>query len=112
MKGVGDDLGPWDVYYPVNTRYPEAYSFIMPMRALWPGIDLPPDSILQLLEDEIMQSEDYAWVSDIARRWRQWAYVAFFMEMIPRIWDHVGHGWRAYAYIMPRLMVQSIGWRR
>ena len=38
------DLGPWDAYYHVNPIRPELYTFIMPMKSKWPGIDLPDDS--------------------------------------------------------------------
>lgn len=106
------ELGPWDIYYPVNTRYPEVYTLIMPMRAKWPGIHLPPDSLLQLVEDEIMTASDYAWISDLARRWPRWAYLPLFLELISRSWDNVGDGWRTYAYVLPRIMVHIFGWWR
>lgn len=106
------ELGPWDIYYPTNTRYPEVYTFIMPMKARWPGIDLPADSICQLLEEEIMKAEDYAWTSDVAGSWPSLAYFPFFLKMIARSWDHVDEGWRSWAYVLPRLLVHLAGWRR
>jgi hypothetical protein len=54
-----EELGPWDIHYPVNPRYPEVYTFIMPMKARWPGIDLEEDSLCQLVEGELMKEEDY-----------------------------------------------------
>jgi Uroporphyrinogen decarboxylase (URO-D) len=106
------ELGPWDVYYPVNPRYPEVYTLIMPMKAKWPGIDLPPDSICQLLEEEIMKAEDYAWTSKVAHDWPRWAYLPFFMRMISRSWDDIDEGWKTWAHILPRLLVHLAGWRR
>jgi hypothetical protein len=106
-----DELGPWDFYYPVNPRYPEVYTFIMPMKAKWPGIDLPPDSICQLLEEELMSKEDYAWVSETARRFPRLAYFAFFTEIISRTWEQAGVGWKAYAYILPRIVRHLVSWR-
>lgn len=106
-----DDLGPWDIYYPVNTRYPEVYSFVMPMKALWPGRELPDDNILQLLEEEVMNPADYAWLIDLGRRWPRLSYFGFLMELISRIWENVGEGWRAYAFILPRIIVHSTGWQ-
>jgi len=106
-----DELGPWDIYYPVNTRFPEVYSFVMPMKSLWPGRDLPADNIMQLHEEEIMKAADYAWVTDLAHRWPHLAYFAYFMKLISRIWDTVDEGWRGYAYLMPRIMVHSMGWQ-
>jgi len=99
------DLGPWDVYYQVNPHYPEAYTFIMPMKAKWPGIDLPRDSICQLLEEEIMRAEDYQWIGELARKYPKLTYIPFFMRMISRAWDNVGEGARAYAYMLPRLAI-------
>ena len=59
----------------------------MPMKAKWPGIDLPPDSICQLLEEEIMKVEDYEWIGELARKYPKLTYVPFFMRMISRAWD-------------------------
>ncbi|MHB8896719.1 MAG: uroporphyrinogen decarboxylase family protein [Candidatus Geothermincolia bacterium] len=106
-----EDLGPWDVYYPVNPRYPMVYSFIMPMVAKWPGLDLDDDSILQLAETELMKAEDYARVIEWGDRHRHLAYFQFFTEMIARAWDLPG-GRRAYARVLPQLMMHLAGWRR
>ena len=111
MDKCYEDLGPWDVYYPVNPRYPEVYTFIMPMKAKWPGIDLPPDSICQLLEEEIMRAEDYRWIGELAGKIPKLTYIPFFMRMISRAWDNVGEGWRAYAYMLPRLVMHLANWR-
>ena len=104
------DLGPWDIYYPVNPRYPMVYSFIMPMIAKWPGLGLDDDSILQLEETELMKAEDYAWIITSGARHRHLAYFQFFVEMITRAWDLEG-GWRAYARVLPQLVAHLAGWR-
>jgi hypothetical protein len=106
-----EDLGPWDVHYPVNPIYPEVYTFIMPMKARWPGIDLPPDSICQLLEEEIMRVEDYQWIGELAAKIPKLTYIPFFLRMISRAWDNVEEGWKSYAYILPRLLVVLANWR-
>jgi hypothetical protein len=106
-----DELGPWDIYYPVNPRYPLVYSFIMPMVARWPGIHLEPDSMAQLVETELMKEEDYAWVTAAGREHPHLAYFAFFVEMIARAWD-LQAGRRAYAQVLPRLVMHLAGWRR
>ncbi|RJP35152.1 MAG: hypothetical protein C4536_01290 [Actinobacteria bacterium] len=105
------DLGPWDVYYPVNPLRPELYTFIMPMKAKWPGIDLPPDSICQLLEEEIMKAEDYRWISELAQRIPKLTYIPFFMRMISRAWDDIGEDPRGYAFILSRLVAHLANWR-
>ena len=102
------DLGPWDVYYPVNPLRPELYTFIMPMKAKWPGIDLPPDSICQLLEEEIMKAEDYEWISGLAVKYPKLTYIPFFMRMISRAWDHVDEDLGGYASILSG-MAMKIG---
>lgn len=106
------DLGPWDAYYPVNPRYPEIYTLIMPMKARWPGIDLPEDSICQLLEEEVMKAEDYVWVSEMAHRWGRLSYIGFFLMIIARAWDHIDEGFGAFTYAMPRMLQHVAGWRR
>jgi uroporphyrinogen-III decarboxylase len=84
----------------------------MPMKAKWPGIDLPPDSICQLLEEEVMVAEDYRWVCEMAERMPRLSYFQFFMRMISRSWDDIEPGWKGYAHILPRLVVQLANWRR
>ncbi|MBN2026653.1 MAG: hypothetical protein JW854_07850 [Actinobacteria bacterium] len=105
------ELGPWDVYYPVNPLRPELYTFIMPMKARWPGIDLPPDSICQLLEEEIMKVEDYEWISGLAARYPRLTYIPFFMRMISRAWDDVGEDLKGYAFILSGLLAHLANWR-
>ena len=106
-----EDLGPWDAYYPVNPLRPELYTFIMPMKARWPGIDLPPDSICQLLEEEIMKAGDYEWISGLAARYPKLAYIPFFMRMISRAWDGIGEDTRGYARILSGLLAHLANWR-
>jgi hypothetical protein len=106
-----DELGPWDVYYPVNPRYPQVYTFIMPMKARWPGLDLERDTIFQLVEEEMMKSEDYQWVVASGEAHRLTAYLVFFVEMAARAWGFKS-GARAYASMVPRLLAHLAGWRR
>ncbi|HEY5494189.1 MAG TPA: uroporphyrinogen decarboxylase family protein [Candidatus Anoxymicrobiaceae bacterium] len=106
-----EELGPWDIYYPVNPRYPQVYSFIMPMRARWPGVDLDDDSPCQLIEGELMKEEDYRWIIEEGSRHRHLAYLVYFVEMIARAWD-ISSGRKAYAYVLPRLAMHLAGWRR
>ena len=105
------DLGPWDIYYPVNPLRPELYTFIMPMKARWPGIDLPPDSICQLLEEEIMRPEDYEWINALARRYPRLTYIPFFMRMISRAWDHIGEDAGGYAKMLTAMIRHYANWR-
>ncbi len=58
------DLGPWDIYFPINPTSPTAYVFALPMRAKYPGIDLPPDEMCQFIEEEILTAAEYDRVRD------------------------------------------------
>ncbi len=111
MDKCWDELGPWDVYYPANPLYPELYTFTIPMKAYWPGRELPPDSICQFVESEIMHVEDYEWIHRLAKFAPAMTYNPFFLRLISQAWDHVGEGWRSYAFIMPRLTLQLASWR-
>ena len=105
------DLGPWDIYYHVNTLRPELYTFIMPMKARWPGIDLPPDSICQLLEEEIMKADDYQWVGELARKYHWFTYIPFFMRMISRVFEDIGEDPRGYFLILSYVLWYIANWR-
>lgn len=106
------ELGPWDIYYPINPRFPEVYTFIMPMKAKWPGRELPPDNIHQLLEEEIITVEDYRWISDFSGRFPWLTYLPLFVRIISRSWDTVRDGWRAYPQVAYMLARHLAGWRR
>ena len=105
------DLGPWDIYYPINPRYPEVYTFIMPMKARWPGIDLPPESICQLLEEEVMAVEDYQWISDFSKYLPQLTYFPYFVRIMSRAWDSIADGPVGYLQVAYKLARHLAGWR-
>ena len=97
------ELGPWDSLCYVNAYYRELASILIPMRVKEPGFDLPPDSIRQFVEEELMLEKDYDWIIRTSKKNRELAYGRTLMRFMPRIWDHIGKGWRAYAYMAPRL---------
>lgn len=98
------ELGPWDAYYFLHVYYPELASFLIPMRVKEPGYQLPRDSVRQYLEDEIMHEGDYEKVIRSCEKNSHFAYLRLYMDMIPRIWDHIGEGWRCRAYMYPRMI--------
>ena len=61
-----NELGPWDVYYPINPINPEAYTFILPMKIKYPGIDLPADEICQVIEEEVISETAHLGTTDDA----------------------------------------------
>ena len=112
MEKVFYDLGPWDALCFINAYYPEIAACFVPMRVREPGRDLPADSIRQFLEEEVMLEEDYAWIIQASKKAPDLAYSRLLMRWMPRIWDHVGDGWRAYAYMVPRLVDNFVRWKR
>ncbi|MBU0992409.1 MAG: hypothetical protein KJ737_07935 [Proteobacteria bacterium] len=59
MKQVWHDLGPWDIYYNINPVSRLVYSYVMMMRILWPGIELPENEMAKIDEIQYMEMEDY-----------------------------------------------------
>ncbi len=106
------DLGPWDAYYFMHVYYPELASLLIPMKVKEPGFDLPPESIRQYLEEEIMREEDYAWIVRQGERNPRLAYMRMFARLIPRIWDHVGTGWSGAAFMFPRMARNAVLYAR
>ena len=53
------ELGPWDIYFPINPLNPSAYVFALPMKVKYPGVDLPPDAMCQFVEEELIEASEY-----------------------------------------------------
>ena len=106
------ELGPWDIINPWGFYHIEVISLIFPMKLLVPGLTLPRDSILQFLEEEIMEFEDYEWIMKICRQTPSLSFLRLVMKWEPKIWSQVPKGWKGYAYIMPRLLDHLITWRK
>lgn len=62
IKKCFNELGPWDIYYPICPPSPEVYQAALLMKVKYPGVDLPPDEICQFDEYEMMTPEDYDWI--------------------------------------------------
>lgn len=59
MKQVWNDLGPWDIYYNINGASRLLYNYVMMMRILWPGIELPENEMAKIDEIQYMTIDDY-----------------------------------------------------
>jgi len=59
MRRVYRDIGPWDIYYNINPINQLIYSYVLMMRLLYPGRELPDDVMTQIEEFEYMTPEDY-----------------------------------------------------
>jgi len=97
------ELGPWDAYCFIQVYDPELVAFLVPMKSKEPGYDLPPDSVRQFLEEEVMGAEDYQWIIRACERNPRLAYLRLYFRLIPRIYPHVGDGWRCRAFMLPRM---------
>lgn len=55
------ELGPWDIYYNICPYSPVAYQACLLMKVMYPGKELPDNSICQFVEYELMTPDDYDW---------------------------------------------------
>jgi len=106
-----DELGPWDAYNFFHTYYRELASFFIPMVTMEPGFELPPESIRQFKEEEIMQPEDYAYIAEVGERTPRLSFYRVMMSLMPRIYDYIREGWRSYAFVLPRFAAQLAYYR-
>lgn len=87
MRKTFLDLGPWDASFLLDAHGPIAMSFLIPMKAKIPGRDLPRNSPMQLMEEELMTPEDYDWLLK-KPGWMEVALFGLFLErMAMRIHD-------------------------
>ncbi len=104
------DLGPWDIYYPINPVNPNAYVFVLPMKIKYPGIDLPADNICQVLEEEIMGQREY----DRLIRSRSPAglkYLNFMLTLAGKVQKNPDTGIPTKLRILSKLLQQRRAWR-
>jgi len=91
MHRVFEDIGPWDIYYNINPFSRLMYSYVMMMRSLWPGIELPRGGVVQIEEIEYMTPADY---DDILMSDSWWATklgdTLFRLRMLPRFCQEAG----------------------
>lgn len=103
MHKVYADLGPWDIYYNINPFSRLVYTFVMMMRSLWPGVDLPLDDVVQTEEIEYMRPEDYDEIlNDTSWGAKFWGDYFFRLKMLPRFSLDV------QGYSLPRLSLKMI----
>lgn len=81
MRACFDMVGPWDASYLLDAVSPEAYTWLVPMKMLIPGRDLPEESPAQFLEIEIMKRSDYEWM---IRRFKKGDKMAF-LELLTKL---------------------------
>jgi hypothetical protein len=107
-----NDLGPWDIYYPINPVIPEAYSFILPMKIKYAGIDLPPDEISQVIEETIMTAEEYGKIAKGGSRRPLIKYMNFLADLAGRVQPTPQKGFIARMRMIRKLAKQIPAWRQ
>jgi len=105
------ELGPWDIYYPINPVNPAAYVFVLPMKIKYPGIDLPPDNICQVIEEAIMGREEYATLSENHIPTAFLKYLNFMLTLACRVQREPQKGLMAKLRILSQLLKQIGAWR-
>jgi len=103
IERILEELGPQDIYYHINIYDPEVCTLIWPMKVLEPGRQLAPDAIRQFLEEECMFPDDYDWLMEKGEKLPLFTYWMFIMRLVPRMWENVPGGWRAYGFMLPRI---------
>ena len=62
MQGVFEDIGPWDIYWYMNSASRLTIAYTIMMRYLYPGDELPENEMIKVDEVEYMHPEDYDWI--------------------------------------------------
>jgi uroporphyrinogen-III decarboxylase len=62
MQKVYTDIGPWDIYWYMNSASRLMVSYGIMMRYLYPGDELPENEMIKVDEVEYMHPEDYDWI--------------------------------------------------
>jgi hypothetical protein len=106
-----DDLGPWDIYYPINPVNTAAYVFILPMKVKYAGIDLPADAICQVIEEAIMTADEYKSLANSGIPTTLLKYLNFMLTLAGRVQREPQEGLAAKLRIFGRLLRQVPAWR-
>jgi len=110
MRNLWKELGPWDIYYNINPISRLTYSYVMMMRALWPGIELKENEMAQTDEIEYMFSEDY---DNILNASPILSDLKYRLEMLPRFCKEAEgkNKFKLIAYLARDLLFQMLFWR-
>jgi hypothetical protein len=105
------DLGPWDIYYPINPVNPTTYVFILPMKIKYPGIDLPADNICQVVEEAIMSTDEYDAFAHNLIPSAHLKYLNFMLTLACRVQREPQKGFRAKMGVLRKLLEQIPAWQ-
>jgi hypothetical protein len=106
------ELGPWDIYFPINPLNPSAYVFALPMTARFPGIDLPADSVLQFIEKELITPDDYQHLMNKGGRSSILRYFNFMLKLASRIEGQTSATPKFKLRVARDLVRHLLSWRK
>jgi hypothetical protein len=106
------ELGPWDIYYPINPITPEAYMFVLPMKIKYPGVDIAPDGICQVIEEAIMSADEYDAFADARLPTTFLKFVNFLATLACRVQRTPQKGTLAKIRAVLKLRRQITAWRK
>lgn len=112
MEKCFRELGPWDIYFPINPLNPAAYVFALPMTAKYPGVDLPPDEPCQFIEKELITADEYRILVDTSIRSPTLRYLRFMLALACRIENKPNPGPAVKLRILRDLLRNLRHWRR
>lgn len=105
-----NELGPWDIYYPICPTSPETYQASLLMKVKYPGVDLPADEICQFDEYEIMTPEDYDWIINYKGLDLMFLF-EYRLHIMSKFMPGFKEDMRSRARLYYRLMENVIKWR-
>ena len=111
MKELWEDIGPWDIYYNINPVSRLVYSYVMMMRILWPGKELPENEMAKIDEVQYMEPEDYDRVLNASHLISDFK---FRLEMLSRFCQDCNGASKPKMLmkLLPAFLRQLLFWRK
>jgi hypothetical protein len=106
------ELGEFDAVYVVTTANPLVFSWIMPMKTKWPGKELPPDAVVQTIEEEVMHEDDYAWLVSPGRIPKRLVYPMLLTRMFSRTHPEFPKRLVFLAPVLDAVLLKEVLWLR
>lgn len=101
-----DDSGGWDVMMMAGANDLFPWAFATPLRVKLPGQELPPDSIYQFDEAEVMLVDDYDIIID--KGWNHY----MFKHLLPRIRPGIPRGLLERMKAIAKLVTLNRGMKK
>jgi len=111
MHRVYADIGPWDIYFYMDAVSRLSQSYVLMMRYLYPGDELPENEMVKVEEVEYMHPEDYDWILSLKDNGADFAMRAGLMPRFCK--EAVGKGVnRLFFELQLSSLKQKLRWNR